>query len=81
MKGSIIAKSMILDTTEIKFKASITKNITFEENQGKIFAHFGSKTTESDFLRFLLRFYFSQSVLKSHNDIIDNIIASVFVID
>ena len=32
MKGSIIAKSMILDTTEIKFKASITKNITFEEN-------------------------------------------------
>ena len=32
MKNSIIAKSMILKITEIKFKARITKNITFEEN-------------------------------------------------
>ena len=35
MKGSIIAKSMILETTEIKFKASITKNIIFEEKLGQ----------------------------------------------
>ena len=32
MKNSIIVKSMILEITEIKFKASITKYITFEEN-------------------------------------------------
>ena len=32
MENSIIAKSTILEITEIKFKASITKNITFQEN-------------------------------------------------
>ena len=48
---------------EWKLKTILARNTIFEENEGKVFAHFGSKIAKSDYFR---GFFFSYSVFKSH---------------
>ena len=55
-------KVVFIEIPESKLKAKLATNTTFEENQDKIFANFGSKIAKSDYFR---GFYFNLSVFKS----------------
>ena len=58
---------MVIEIAEQKGKAIRARNTTFDRNweiRRKILPIFGSKMAKSDYFQ---DFYFSQSVLKSHN--------------
>ena len=49
-------KAVVIEIPEWKLKTILARNIIFEGNKDKIFAHFRSKIAKSDYFR---TFYFS----------------------